>query len=308
MSNSAFSQSQTPNASETVNGSVEEATQAQADAGIDTGETGARLFVPPSKILAMIPEGVDTQVFTANGTYTVPAGATMLYVEGWGGGGSGGAARSNSGSAQAGGGGGGARRAAWIPVSLLGGAPTVAVTVGLGGAAINLADSVSTVATNGNAGANTTFGAFLVANGGAGGTASAANETNAPGGAGGTFTTGAGLPLYGENGGLGGNGSSVGSGSAGNGANAVYSGGGGGGAASDSSSGSSPEGSGGTSTYAGAGGAGRAEYQGGPNPIQAVDGANYGGGGGGVSLQSIGTSRQLISGAGGNGRLVVVAF
>lgn len=39
-----------PTASETVAGIVEEATQAQVDSKTDTGETGARLFVPPSKI------------------------------------------------------------------------------------------------------------------------------------------------------------------------------------------------------------------------------------------------------------------
>jgi hypothetical protein len=39
-----------PNASETVEGVVEEATQAEMDAGADTGATGAKLFVPPSKL------------------------------------------------------------------------------------------------------------------------------------------------------------------------------------------------------------------------------------------------------------------
>lgn len=38
------------NASETAKGIVEEATQVQVNAGADTGETGARLFVVPSKI------------------------------------------------------------------------------------------------------------------------------------------------------------------------------------------------------------------------------------------------------------------
>lgn len=39
-------------ASETVAGTVEEATQVQTDAGTDVGETGAKLFVPPSKLAA----------------------------------------------------------------------------------------------------------------------------------------------------------------------------------------------------------------------------------------------------------------
>ncbi len=40
----------TNNASETVAGIVEEATQTQANLGTDIGETGAKLFIPPSKI------------------------------------------------------------------------------------------------------------------------------------------------------------------------------------------------------------------------------------------------------------------
>lgn len=43
-----------PNASETVKGIVEMATTAQAEAGTDTGETGALLVVKPSDILAII--------------------------------------------------------------------------------------------------------------------------------------------------------------------------------------------------------------------------------------------------------------
>lgn len=42
------------NASETVKGNVEEATTAQITAGTDTGETGARTFVTPSKMNAQI--------------------------------------------------------------------------------------------------------------------------------------------------------------------------------------------------------------------------------------------------------------
>lgn len=42
------------NASETAKGIVEEATQAETNAGTDTGATGAKLFVAPSKYLAGI--------------------------------------------------------------------------------------------------------------------------------------------------------------------------------------------------------------------------------------------------------------
>ncbi len=50
MSKSAFEQKQVANASESAAGSVQEATALQVAQGIDTGSTGARLFVPPSKI------------------------------------------------------------------------------------------------------------------------------------------------------------------------------------------------------------------------------------------------------------------
>lgn len=56
-----------PNASTTVKGIVEEATQAQFDASTDTGETGARLFVVPS----VIQTGVNTQTLVAGEALTI---------------------------------------------------------------------------------------------------------------------------------------------------------------------------------------------------------------------------------------------
>lgn len=61
MGNSAFEQKQTGNASETAAGSVEEATAAEVAAKTDTGATGAKLFVPPSKL----PSGGDLDMFNA---------------------------------------------------------------------------------------------------------------------------------------------------------------------------------------------------------------------------------------------------
>lgn len=57
-----------PNASQTVAGIVEEATQAEFNASTDTGGTGARLFVPPSVIQTAI-------AGTAN-----PAGVMLMYA------------------------------------------------------------------------------------------------------------------------------------------------------------------------------------------------------------------------------------
>jgi hypothetical protein len=57
------------NASESAKGVVEEATAAQITAGTDTGETGAKLFVPPSKmntqIAALLAASVPAQTHTA---------------------------------------------------------------------------------------------------------------------------------------------------------------------------------------------------------------------------------------------------
>jgi hypothetical protein len=66
-----------PNASETVKGIVEEATQAQVDAGTAVGETGARLFVNPSKLVVdkikstlTVGEDVAANDLIAYSTYT----------------------------------------------------------------------------------------------------------------------------------------------------------------------------------------------------------------------------------------------
>lgn len=61
-------------ASVTDKGIVEEATQAQMDAGTDTGETGAQLFVPPSKIISYVSGATDLakySVLVGNNSLTV---------------------------------------------------------------------------------------------------------------------------------------------------------------------------------------------------------------------------------------------
>jgi len=98
---------------------------------------------------------VDTQTFTASGTWTKPAGKIAL-VECWGAGGSGQRVGSGTGV----GGQGGAYVSTLIPLSSLGATETV--TIGAGGAS-------KTADGNGNEGGNTTFGAHLTAKGGAGG-------------------------------------------------------------------------------------------------------------------------------------------
>lgn len=94
---------------------------------------------------------IDTQVFTANGTWTAPVGANyvdVLIIGGGGGGGSG--ACGTTGTYRLGGNGGNGASCLYvhgIPIGVLG--ATEAVTVGAGGAG---ASGVGTSASNGNTG------------------------------------------------------------------------------------------------------------------------------------------------------------
>lgn len=65
------------NASETAKGIAEEATQAETNAGTDTGATGARLFVVPSKLLSLLGSYLTTAA--AAGTYLTIVTAASTY-------------------------------------------------------------------------------------------------------------------------------------------------------------------------------------------------------------------------------------
>lgn len=106
------------------------------------------------------------QLFTSNGTYTVPAGVYRLLVVGCGGGGGGGGGGNLRGaSTTVGAGGGGGGGAAMIGATFVNTTPgaTFAVTRGTGGAA-------GSVAAAGSDGTNTTFGSTLTFRGAQGGT------------------------------------------------------------------------------------------------------------------------------------------
>lgn len=110
-------------------------------------------------------------VFTANGTFTVPANSSTVFVECFGGGAGGGG--STSASTTGGGGGGGAYASSSVSVTPNG---TVTITVGTGGAGAAL----NTTATGSN-GNTTSFGSSVIALGGSGGV----GGVGAAGGAGG---------------------------------------------------------------------------------------------------------------------------
>lgn len=113
------------------------------------------------------------QIFTASGTFTVPAGVTEVVVEVWGGGGGGGGGTSTSNGGSGGGGGGYSLK----HITGLTPGGTVAVTVGAGGGG-------GAYGVNGSPGGTSSFGAHCSATGGSGGLSTATATSGVDGGVG----------------------------------------------------------------------------------------------------------------------------
>ncbi|VVP34105.1 hypothetical protein PS870_04474 [Pseudomonas fluorescens] len=127
-------------------------------------DSGAQQLTPGTKsrhgvTLAQL-QNQGSQMFTANGSFVVPAGITKCFITLCGGGGGGAAYFDTTGG---GGGGGGAGAGLKIPVAVTPGA-TIAVTVGSGGA------GGPSVGAPGAAGGASSFGGLASAAGGGGGT------------------------------------------------------------------------------------------------------------------------------------------
>ena len=163
------------NATATVRGVVEVATQAQVDAGTALGETGASIVVTPSTLKASQVPIVRTYLNAASpATWTKPAGLKYIVVEVQAAGGGGGGSQSGTGQTAGGGGGGGYSRKL-VAVASLGATETVTIGVGGAGGSGNA---------NGSTGETSSFGSHASATGGGGGVHGGSNGTGGGGGIG----------------------------------------------------------------------------------------------------------------------------
>ena len=143
------------------------------------GTTGQVLQTDGSGGLSFgtVSAGADLQTFSSSGTWTKPAGKTMVMIEIWAGGGGGGGGANGNGStfiSGAAGGGGGAYNRVIVPASSLG--STVSVTIGAGGTGPSAGSQSA-----GGTGGTTSFGTIAYAFGGLGGAGGAGGFGDAGG-------------------------------------------------------------------------------------------------------------------------------
>jgi len=247
------------------------------DVTIWTGDGISGFLTPAAK-------GQDR--FTADGSFTVPAGVTRLWISGVAGGGGGGGGGSNNAANSIGqsGGGGGSGQAVFKKGVIVVPGQVIPITIGLGGAGGAGGTAGNDDAVNGAIGTDTIIGTYLTLAhglGGTGGTWSASfgvgSGLGGLGGSGGTF----GALIDGQQGGYGSYGSN--------------------GAASDNITYFSGDGG---STMFGSGGRGKRNISSGTT-FNGSNGQSYGSGGagGGVSLEV--PKGGGTGGAGSNGMVLI---
>ena len=237
----------------------------------------------PSGDYLLKSENINTETFTASGTFTVPAGVTSVVLTGIGAGG--GASSGGEAINSSSGGGGGGAGAAINDFPVTGLTPGASITVGVGSGGAGAAGSTIEQGNDGGDGVATSFGGYLTLPGGNGGVGAVDSATGGVAGSSGGIGSGDG-----------GDGGDMGVVGTAGGDAFVYGAGGVAGVTAGALGGSG--GGGGGSAY-GAGGAGGSMGSGG----EGEDGQGFGaGGGGGGGWKAAGT---LDSGDGGGGLLIV---
>lgn len=168
-------------ASESVAGVVEIATTAEAQALVADD-----VAITPKKLSDALGSAKGISIFTSNGSFTVPAGVTKVWLSGCGGGGGGGGAGGASANNTGGGGAGGGAGKPVIrqPYTVVPGA-TLNITIGGAGSGGNGSSGGGT-ASNGTAGGNTVItgmvGGTVTLNGGGGGGGANSSSSGGNGG------------------------------------------------------------------------------------------------------------------------------
>lgn len=120
-----------------------------------------------TQIQAQPSVGLQSQIFTSNGTWTCPANVYNIWLTGWGGGGGGGGGYGNNSAAMGGSGGAGALQTTLVCAVIPGNVYTI--TIGSGGSGGAGGKSSGSDAVVGSYGTDTTVGSIFTASGARGG-------------------------------------------------------------------------------------------------------------------------------------------